>query len=745
MATLDPQDSLVFSDESETAKRRLSRSPWRVLIADDDPEIHAVTKLALSDFVLENREIEFLSAYSGAETIRILRDEPNVAMVLLDVVMEQDDSGLRAVQQIRQELGNEEIRIILRTGQPGYAPEEDVITTYDINDYKTKTELTRNKLLTTVVSALRSYRQIRTINQSRKGLEKIIRAAANLMERHSIINFSEGVVTQLASLLGMNPEGLLCVRSESEELEERIIVLGAAGHYAGAIQQPLEAINNDAVLSAVMECLQAREHVYLPQATVFYIQSKGLHAAAYLENQRKLELIDHQLLEIFLANITIGFENVNLFEELKAAAYRDPLTGLPNRAEFSRLLQESLTRETENVFAICDVRHFSDVNETLGQDVGNKLLHAIGERFSAAFKDDVVVARIGADVFGLIGSRQNITPERIRQIYSEPYSAGEDRIPVTMTVGLTQLHDAQSGLDILKQCYIALKNAKLHKLNGYAYFHPQMEEDTSRRLDLVRRLRSDFLANKLEVWFQPQVSVNELKVTGFEALLRWPQADGSYIPPAEFIPLAEYSGLIVDIGAWVLEESCRALRELSTLCGRTLRMAVNVSIPQFRNLEFPNQVERVLQQYNIAEGRLELEITESIVMDDPTMVIEILKRLRSRGVGIAIDDFGVGFSSLNYIQQLPVSKLKIDRTFVQQADTSSGAVLVETISRMGQQLGLETIVEGIETVEQLNYFRQLKIAEAQGYIFAKPMPLAALKEMLELGQCSLSLLSTTPK
>lgn len=743
MAEVEPSDRLVFSAEREPDEETRGKSPWKILIADDDPEIHAVTKLALSDLQLEGRELTFFHAYSGEQTLEILSTEKNIAMVLLDVVMEQDDSGLRAVQHIREDLGNEEIRIVLRTGQPGYAPEEAVITTYDINDYKTKTELTRNKLLTTVVSALRSYRQIRTINQSRHGLEKIIRAAANLMERHSIINFSEGVVTQLASLLGMSPEGLLCVKAEQDELDSTIIILGAAGHYASAIQQPLDSIDNQEVMAAVKRCLAAHKHVYLEQATVFYIEAKGLHAAAYLDSHRALELIDHQLLEVFLANIAIGFENVNLFEELKAAAYRDPLTSLPNRAEFTRLLQERVSSQSKDVFAICDISHFSDVNETLGQDVGNRLLNAVGQRFCQAFGDTVIVARIGADVFGLIGSRHDITPERIRQISSEPYSTGEDRIPVVMTTGLSQLHGAVTGLDVLKQCYIALKTAKLHKLEGYAYFHPSMEEETARRLDLVRRLRSDFLAEKLQVWFQPQVNLTELKVTGFEALLRWPQEDGSYIPPSEFIPLAEYSGLVVDIGAWVLEESCRALKELSLVCGRQLRMAVNVSIPQFRNLEFPNQVERVLRQYDIEDDRLELEITESIVMDDPAMVIEILHRMRQRGVGIAIDDFGVGFSSLNYIQRLPVSKLKIDRSFVTGSDTPSGAVIVETITRMGQQLKLKTIAEGIETVEQLNYFKDLGVEEAQGYLFAKPMPLDSLKAMLNLGQCSLSLVSET--
>lgn len=729
-------DLLVFSDEAEEVEQ-VKKAPWKILIADDDPEIHAVTKLALSDLQLEGKKLLFLDAYSGEEAIAILEQENDVAMILLDVVMESEDAGLQAVKRIRDDLKNESIRIVLRTGQPGYAPEEEVITTYDINDYKTKTDLTRNKLLTTVVTALRSYRQLKTITQNRRGLEKIIRAAATLMERHSIINFSEGVVTQLASLLGMSPEGLLCVRADKQGNDSTILVLGAAGHYASSIQCPLSSIENRSVEHAVSKCLETRNHIYLDGASVFYIEGKGHHAAAYLDNHRPLEDMDHQMLEIFLANISIGFDNVNLFEELRTAAYRDPLTGLPNRAEFARLLQFSCEDKHEHIYGICDVSHFSDVNETLGQDLGNVLLKAIGDRFQQAFSDDVVVARIGADVYGIIGPRKEITPERIRQIMAEPYMAGEDRIPVQLVTGFTQKHNAQSGLDILKQGYIALKSAKLNRLDGYAYFHPSMEEETARRLHLVRRLRTDFRDEKLAVWYQPQVDISSGEVVGFEALLRWPQEDGSFIPPSEFIPLAEYSGLVVDIGAWVLEEACEALQGLSSVCGKDLRMAVNVSIPQFRNSDFPAQVERVLNQYSLKKGCLEIEITESIIMDDPETVIAILKRLREKGVGVAVDDFGVGFSSLNYIQQLPISKLKIDRSFVQNSDTKSGAVIIETITRMGHELGLTTIAEGIETEEQLEHFQALEVQEAQGYYFAKPMPLQKVKAFLQANSCKL--------
>ncbi|RUO24269.1 diguanylate phosphodiesterase [Aliidiomarina minuta] len=720
-------DQLVFADQADNSDDSQSIIiPWVILIVDDEEEVHSVTRLVLSGVILDGRPLAYLHAYSAAEALEILSQRDDIALTLLDVVMETDDAGLRAVKAIREDLNNDEIRIVLRTGQPGQAPEERVIMEYDINDYKTKTELTRSKLLTTVVSALRSYQQIRTINESRRGLEKIVNAAANLMERHSINNFSEGVVTQLASLLGLEPEGLLCVKAPTATQND-VIVLGAAGHFADAIQQPIEYIKERRIVDGVRRCLEQKKHLYLPNATVFYIDAKGIEAAAYIESSEVLRQVDHKLIEIFLANIAIGFENVSLFEELRTAAYRDQLTGLANRAEFISLLEKSLLSSEPWLFAISDISHFSDVNDALGQDIGNELIYEVGKRLRTHFPEPAVVARISADVFGLICKKDDLTPGVMQNALVEPFVVSEHRIPISMTTGFSLQHSANDGLDVLKQAYIALKNAKNHRLDSYAFYHPSMEAETQRRLDLIRRLRSDFHAEVLQLWYQPQVELRSGRLVGVEALLRWPQEDGSFISPEVFIPLAEYSGLILDVGAWVLEEACRSMESILEDVDPDFRMAVNVSVPQFRQRNFANMVGDIMARYNIPRGRLELEITESIVMDDPKLVAEVLHQLKSKGVRVAIDDFGVGFSSLSYVQQLPLDKLKIDRAFVKAAHTNSGAVIIETIVNMGHRLGLSTLAEGIETEEQARYFEELRVTEAQGYLYARPMPLQDLR------------------
>lgn len=716
-------EPLFLHDDDEVAPAEYSKGFWKILIVDDDQEIHAVTKMALADVIISNRQLEFLHAYSGSEALERLTEHDDIAMVLLDVVMETDNAGLKVVQAIREELGNDEIRIVLRTGQPGYAPEESVVKNYDINDYKTKIELTRSRLLTTVFSAIRSYQQLCTINENRRGLRKIIHSASNLMEKHSIVNFSEGVVTQIASLLGLSAEGIVGARAPHKDND--ILVLGAAGHFADSINKSLSTLNSDEIEKNVRKCLNEQRHIYTDTATVFCIDGQAHQAAAYIETKNIVADYDQELLEVFLANIAVGFENANLFEELQNAAYLDPLTGIPNRAEFTRCLQVlSEQPDKDKIIAVVDINHFSDVNDGLGQDVGNVLLRSVALRLTEQLGDNVFVSRIAADVFGIYGPANIVTPKAFSELFALPFKAGEHYIPLQVTCGFSSAENPGSvnGKGLLKQVYIALKNAKNNFSDRYNYYEPSMEQETQRRLHLVRRLRADFANRKLQVWYQPQVELSTQKIVGVEALLRWPQSDGSFISPAEFIPVAEHSGLIVEIGSWVIEEACRQINVFDEIGLPQLRVAVNVSVPQFRKRDFPELVEKQIEQWGIDPKQIELEITESIMMEEPDLVADILRRLKQRGIQVAIDDFGVGFSSLSYLQKLPLDRIKIDKTFVNDSAEKNGKIIVETIVDMARRLGLKVLAEGIEEQSQLDYFLELECTEGQGFFFAKPMP-----------------------
>lgn len=731
-------DELIFLEEDEKHEVEDSTiGQWNILVVDDDEEIHSVTRLALSDLVLNDKKLNFVHAYSGQEALSIIRDMgSSLAIILLDVVMETDDAGLQVAKTLREEYGLTEPRIILRTGQPGYAPEENVIKEYDINDYKTKTELTRGKLVTTIISSLRSYQQILTINQSRMGLEKIISSAANLLEEHSVKGFCEGVVTQISSLIGLDAGGVVCARAGSvlDKDDDGVYVLGAAGEFARYINESLDCVHDDKIITFVTQCLKEKSHVFREQFTVLYMNSSGYEAAVYIEMGDQIDDVHRQLIEVFLSSISVGYENVNLFHQLRNAAFRDWLTKLPNRNEFINMLDEVKVGEGHgagSVVALIDINHFSDVNDGLGQDAGNHLLIAVSERLHNELGEVVKLGRIGADVFGIIGPDAVINPDNLASLFVSPFKAGDHTLPINISMGLCRLTGEQrTGITILKQTNIALNRAKKDLKTNYGYYEPEMEEKTTWRLGMIRQLRSDFAERGLQLWYQPQVDLVTEKVVGMEALLRWPSKDGGFISPAVFVPLAEYSGLIIEIGAWVLDESCRKLKQLIDQGCTDLRVAVNISMPQFRDPEFVDQVKSAVTRHGLRPQSLELEITESVVMDEPQIVVESLKALKAFGVTIAIDDFGTGFSSMSYLQQLPLDRLKVDRSFVNEVMPGRSAFIAETIVTLGNKLGLQTIAEGVEKREQASYMLKLGCDEAQGYLYAKPMPFDELLAFL---------------
>ncbi|GAA0586714.1 DUF3369 domain-containing protein [Caenispirillum bisanense] len=297
---------------------------WVVLVVDDEPEVHAVTAMVLSDVRFKDRPVTLLSARSAAEARTVLAARRDIAVVLLDVVMETDDAGLQLVRHIRHDLGNRAVRIILRTGQPGQAPERDVILAYDINDYKAKTELTSQKLFTTLVAALRSYEDILALETSRQGLRKIIDASASLFQARSMSLFASGVLTQLSAVLGTPVSGIVCAQrgrpGSRGPAAREVFILAGAGIYEGAADRPLADHAADPVVTAIAEALAAQANLYAADHMVLYIPTpNGREVVAYLQTGRPLTALDEQLVEVFCGKVSVGFDNLYLYEQLKRA------------------------------------------------------------------------------------------------------------------------------------------------------------------------------------------------------------------------------------------------------------------------------------------------------------------------------------------------------------------------------------------------------------------------------------------
>jgi len=309
-------DDLLVLEEGEGGGQQATGAPWDILIVDDDREVHAVTRLALQDLVFRGRRLRFLSATSAAEAAGVLRDNRDVAVILLDVVMETDDAGLRLVREIRGELGLRQTRIVLRTGQPGSAPERSVVVDYDINDYKAKSELTEAKLFTTIISALRGYEDLIALEASRQGLEKIIEAAAELHRIRSLRLFGIGVLTQLAGILGATRGGIACaVRSGNGDA---LRMIAGSGRFESLSDDDLGRAVRGGPLALLQTAMDRRESLFGPShAVVFLDGGDGRDVVIYVEAERPIEPTERQLLEVFATNIASGFANLELYDQLR--------------------------------------------------------------------------------------------------------------------------------------------------------------------------------------------------------------------------------------------------------------------------------------------------------------------------------------------------------------------------------------------------------------------------------------------
>ena len=717
-------DQLAFIDDTPvTESHREAEACWYLLVVDDDEDVHHATEFALGDLRVLGRPLEFLHAFSGEEAITLLKRHRDVAVILLDVVMEREDAGLKAVERIRKELGLDAVRIILRTGQPGYAPELDAIANYDINDYKTKTELTRGKLFTTVTAAIRSFEQIQRLEASRSGLELIIDGSSHFNAEQGLPSFAATVIVQLSNLLGIPPEGMVCIRVGSDKAAG--LVLAAAGRYAELTNQPLSAVPDQAAREILERCLLERSNQCGEHSLALYFAGRhGSNFAVYIESTAAIRNIDRHLLNVFRTNIAICGENIGLVECLRTAAYVDTLTSLPNRAAQIDAIDELAegASHLNHVLALIDIDQFSETIDAFGYRFGDQQLQAVGGRLREVLPEDVHVARVGSDVFGIFGSGELVNPVSLRSILLEPFDSEGGLHTISFSIGFASTATADvGGADLQRNAAIALKRAKVGGPGNDAYYTTEVGVLTRQRIHMLHDLRAALDKGDLFVVYQPQIDLASGAVVGVEALLRWRTAAGEFVPLEQFIGVAEQSGLIVAVGSWVLRTALAAQRELATH-GYPLRMAVNVSPVQFRQPGFLAIVRDAIAEYSIDPGLLELEITESVALSGWAQIVERMHAIKSLGALVAIDDFGTGFSSLSYLARLPADCLKIDRSFVHALDDQhSGTPIAAMVIQLGKQLGMRVLAEGVEDCVQLQTLIGLGCHEAQGMVYASAM------------------------
>jgi diguanylate cyclase (GGDEF)-like protein len=414
-------------------------------------------------------------------------------------------------------------------------------------------------------------------------------------------------------------------------------------------------------------------------------------------------------------------------------AHHDALTGLPNRTLLADRVGQAIARAHRRggklAVLFLDLDRFKNVNDSLGHAIGDQLLTEVAVRIKACLREEDTAARLGGDEF--IISLPDVADAaeaagvagRILAELARPFPIGEHQLHADGSIGIALYpRDGNTAETLLRNADTAMYHAKESGRANYQFFNAQMTERVSHRLSMETELRRALEHGEFLLHYQPLVSLPAARIEGAEALLRWPQSDRRLLPPAEFIPIAEETGLIIPLGEWVLLEACSQAQAWQAR-HPGLRIAVNLSARQFRQKDLIGMIERVLGETGLAPGLLELELTESMLMHHAEETVMILQRLNEMGVRLAIDDFGTGYSSLSYLKRFPLHTLKVDRSFVRDISTDpDDAAIVTAIVAMARSLGLNVIAEGVETEEQAAFLSALACHQAQGYHFGRPIP-----------------------
>ena len=423
-------------------------------------------------------------------------------------------------------------------------------------------------------------------------------------------------------------------------------------------------------------------------------------------------------------------------ERLHHLAYYQELTGLPNRTLFGRLVEQALAVTQRNDAIGCvlyiDLNRFKLINGTLGRRVGDELLRQVAERFRAVLRDEDVVAHLTGDEFavGLFDIRQHFeattVARKLQACLAAPFDVKGHDLRVGASVGIAVYpQDGGDAETLLRMADIAMQRAKEKAENpdhSVAFYRMDMNEGMQQRMQIESGLRHALGHGELVLHYQPKFEIGSSRLVGAEALVRWRHPERGMIPPGDFIPLAESTGLIVQVGEWVLERACAQAAVWQGAGLPPFRLAVNVSAREF-TASLPGRVADTLARYHLDPSWLELEITESTLMHDIDDVIAIMDRINALGVALSLDDFGTGYSSLSYLKRFPIDTLKIDRSFTNGLPVdASDCAIASTIISMGRKLGHRVIAEGVETLEQLEFLSKAGCDEVQGYLYAKPLP-----------------------
>lgn len=728
---------------SENTNGKSTGDKWKILVVDDDDDVHLATKFALKNITIEGQSLDLIHCYSAAEALEALKNHKEIAVAFIDVVMESPDAGLTLIEDIRSDNKHANMRIVLRTGQPGYAPELSVITQYDINVYVNKSEFTKTRLLSTLIPAIRSYNQLEIISRSRQGLEIIVRSTVDLFNRPSLHLFAQGVLTQFMALMGNNADGFVSIYNPSIQLNSDTLsqhtdslplyrVLVATEPYEQYIDKTLESTDIDD-LERVFEVACSSE-IALPRQGAFglhLVSHQGVHLFVYVDTWHKPFPNFISLLKIFINNIAVAFDNLTLIERLDSLAFEDPVTHLPNRNSFVVEYKKLQEAKTDFVFLRIRLESLDRHISALGPNITDRAIENIRQNLDTNLAIRPYFIGFDGSTDFLVLAPVNFDPQDINNIVQSRIIFENVELQISSRIVLVRPIASMSSQTALRNSIATLLQASLAYDSNILEYNATMSNDIADRLALNSSLYNAIDKELgIEVYLQPKIALPNRNIIGAEALCRWFH-DGKPVRPDIFVALAEQSGLINKLTDLVIRLVGRFVVSRTELGLSTPPIAINLSIYDLQVNDSANRLHTKFLDAGLSTNTVELEVTESCMIDDTHLVVEQLERLRNFGYKIALDDFGTGYSSLGHLKSLPIDFVKMDKIFIDDLNLQNvQQSIVSLANSISSTMGFKVIAEGVETKEQEAALSAIGCHMCQGYLYHKPLPVAEFNKLL---------------
>jgi diguanylate cyclase (GGDEF)-like protein len=677
-----------------------------ILIVDDDPVVRSLMQDSLED-----EGFSVVEAEDGVQACGVC-DRTVPSLLIVDAMM-PNMNGFELCRRLRAGATTQYVPILMATGLDDHG---SIVKAYEsgATDFISK-PLNWPILNHRIHYMLRGAHTLEDLRQNQQRLR-----AAQELEREQSDRFEAALGNMSQGLCMFGADGRLIVSNQR---------FRDLYHLTSALpgQSMLEVLKGSPLFAS-------RAHDMPDVALAEHIALASRRDSAMLTQ----ELSDGRIVTIthepmsgggFVDTFTDVTQQRMAEAQIAHMALHDPLTDLPNRVLFRQRLEEALHRAARggSCAVLClDLDQFKGVNDTLGHPVGDALLKVVSDRLRNIVRQTDTVARLGGDEFAIVQTSVDqpadatVVAGRLLTELSTPFEVAGHQVVIGASIGIAIAPEDGTDPDILlKSADIALYQAKSDGRNRFRYFESGMDALMQARRELELDLRKAIVAQEFELFFQPLVNLEEERITGFEALVRWRSPQRGIVSPADFIPLAEEIGLIIQLGEWVLQKACQH----AVSWPEPLKVAVNISTVQFKGRHLVQAVTQALQDSGLDPARLELEITESVMIHDFDSALSVLHQLKKLGVSISMDDFGTGYSSLSYLRSFPFDKIKIDQSFVRELGKKSDCMaIIRAVTGMCESLGITATAEGVETAQQLSFLQAEKCTEIQGYLVSKPRP-----------------------